>query len=55
MYVVLAEGLCEGTPDCLEISSCWRNVIWVVLKIRAPFLSPFYEGAVLYWGPKKGP
>ena len=23
--------------------------------IRVPFRVPFYKGAVLYWGPKKGP
>ena len=28
--------------------------MWVVLQIRVPLGDPFYKGAVLYWGPKKG-
>ena len=29
--------------------------IWVVVKIMVPFWVPSILGAVLFWGPKKGP
>ena len=29
--------------------------IWVVLEVRVPFWGPVYKGAVLFWGPRRGP